>query len=151
MNTTQDTLDHDSHAGSVEQTTTRILDRPVASVDAEHPTLEPPARRHWLGWVLVVAALVAAAALAMSLVVGGDPSAPVGDAKDHPGYGQVTPVVAAPVGDAKDHPGYGQVTPVVAAPVGDAKDHPGYGQVTTVVATAGDAKDHPGYGSSTAD
>ena len=111
--TTPDTLDHDSYNGSVEHpttSTTSILDRPVASVDAERPTLEPPSRRHWLGWVLVVAALVAAAALAVSLLVGSDPSAPVGDAKDHAGYGQVTPVVAAPVGDAKDHAGYGSST-----------------------------------------
>lgn len=122
--TTPDTLDHDSYNGSVEHpttSTTSILDRPAASIDAERPTLEPPARRHWLGWVLVVAALVAVAALAVSLLGGSDAPTPIGDAKDHPGYGQVTP---DPVGDAKDHPGYGQATP---APVGDAKDHPGYG------------------------
>ena len=134
MTTTQDTLDHDSHAGSIEPTTTSttsILDRAGASSDAERPTFEPRSRRHWLGWALVGAALVAVAALAVSLLVGSDPSAPIiGDAKDHPGYGQVTPVVAAPVGDAKDHPGYGQATPAVAPSVGDAKDHAGYGSST---------------------
>ena len=75
--TTRDTLDHDSYNGSVEHSTTStasILDRPEASVDVERPALEPPSRHHWLGWVLVVAALVAAAALAVSLLVGSDPS-----------------------------------------------------------------------------
>jgi len=134
MNTTNDTLDHDSHDGRVEHPTTNtvsVLDRPVAPVDAERPTLEARSRGHWLGWVLVVAALVAAAALAVSLLAGNDgrPSL-VGDAKDHVGYGQATPVVAAPLGDAKDHAGYGQATPVVADSVGDAKDHAGYGSST---------------------
>jgi hypothetical protein len=51
-------------------------------------------------------------------------------------------------GDAKDHPGFGQIEPRsgVAQVPGDAKDHPNYagGQPRS----NGDAKDHPNYGGS---
>ena len=65
-----------------------------------------------VGWVFVAAALVAVAGLTMALVGGSDssePRAPIGDAKDNPDYGQVTPVVVESVGDAKDNPDYGPV------------------------------------------
>jgi hypothetical protein len=50
-----------------------------------------------------------------------------GDAKDHPGYGQITPKPVGGPGDAKDHPGYGRITPKPVGWPGDAKDHPNYG------------------------
>jgi hypothetical protein len=55
-----------------------------------------------------------------------------GDAKDHPGFGQIESRPAIAPGDAKDHPAYGQIEPEpgpVGTPdwPGDAKDHSGFG------------------------
>ena len=92
-----------------------------------------------------------------------------GDAKDHPGYGQISPAaqkaaeafqhyydVTRPAprkavtlnGDAKDHPGYGQISPA-AQKAAEAFQH--YYDVTRpaprkAVTFNGDAKDHPRYG-----
>ena len=64
------------------------------------------------------------------------------------GSGQEVVVRTAPAGrgDVKDHPDYGQITPVTPGR-GDAKDHPNYGQITPVTPGRGDAKDHANYGS----
>lgn len=108
MHTTQNTVTNETLNND---TVSKPIERPAAT----DPPSEKPPRRHWVGWVFVAAALVAVAGLTMALVGGSDssePRAPIGDAKDHPGFGQVTPVVAESVGDAKDNPAYGPVTPI---------------------------------------
>jgi hypothetical protein len=103
---------------------------PSASDAPTHvPTAETPPRgpHHVVGWVLVAAAIALVGVLAVRLVTDDSPPAFNGDVKDHPRYGQVTPV-AEPAfsGDVKDHPRYGAATQAAPEWNGDVKDHPRY-------------------------